>query len=92
MTAMNDKICCSKSCSTSAPCDKKTQKGGIIWILAGEAGHIHFFIQKPDKKITPFSIGCGCTRHAGNSKNMAGYMDAALACGQYLFCIFLSRG
>jgi len=72
---------CSKTCPI--PCDKEAQKGGIIWILAGEAGRIYFFIQKPDVEITPFSIGCCCTRHAGNPKNMAHYMDAALACGQY---------
>ena len=74
---------CSSPGSASPSCEKDTQEGGIIWILAGGGGYTHFFAQKPDAGIMPFSIGCCCARHAGHAQNMARYMDAALACGQY---------
>ena len=79
---MSDKPCSSPD-STSPSCEKDTQEGGIIWILAGEDGYTRFFVQKPDADIMPFSIGCCCARHAGHAKNLARYMDAALSCGQY---------
>jgi len=74
---------CSKPCSSASSCSKDLHKGGVIWILASESGGIHFFVQQPGMEIVPFSIGCCCARHAGNPGNMARYMEAALACGQY---------
>ncbi len=74
---------CSKPCSSASSCNKDLHKGGVIWILASALGGIHLFIQRPGLEIVPFSIGCCCVRHAGNAGNMARYMEAALACGQY---------
>ncbi|MAE51005.1 MAG: hypothetical protein CMH27_04275 [Micavibrio sp.] len=74
---------CSSPGSASPSCEKNVQDGATIWILAEGDGYTRFFAQKPDAGIMPFSIGCCCARHAGHAQNMARYMDAALACGQY---------
>jgi len=74
---------CSEPCSSASSCHKDLHKGGVIWILASACGGIHFFVQRTGTEIAPFSIGCCCTRHAGNPQNMAKYMEAALYCGQY---------
>lgn len=79
---MNDKSC-SVSCSISPSCEKNKQDSGTIWILAGGDEYVRFFIHKSGETIVPFSIGCCCARHAGHAQNLALYLDAALACGQY---------
>lgn len=71
------------SCGTPVFCEKNTQEGSIIWILASTEQRLHFFVQKLGADIVPFSIGCDCKLHVGHAKNFALYMDAALACGQY---------
>lgn len=85
---------CSSSCKTamqsgcgpkSCPTMKARRESSsiIIWIAAVDENTTHLFVQKNGHKIEPLSIGCGCGLHAGAPKNMAKYLDGALACGQY---------
>lgn len=55
----------------------------IIWIVAVNSDRINLFIQRSGYMAKPYSIGCNCSMHSGNKKNVIKYLDAALSCGKY---------
>lgn len=82
--------CPRRGCCAPAQAEEE-DSNAIIWIVARDERSVHLFVHRPGHPIEPLSIGCGCSSHAGRPENLAKYLDAALACGQYGGLVLMAK-